>query len=229
MKTNLKFYIVMLALVAFIASCSKDQQLLFDEPASVYVYSTPDSVDYTFATTPTTRTVDTISVNYRIIGNAAAADRTINLVPRTGATAKAGYHYKLGPAVVKAGAFSAVVPIYVYRKAGLKDSTVQVIFDVKENTDFKPGFPTQLRYKLTISDILKKPTNWETTWKNYFGEYSEVKFRFLLTVTGKTNWNSSPLPQDSRYLSQRARNALLEYNQTYGPLIDENGQQVFFP
>lgn len=229
MKSILKNGLAILVILSIIVSCSKDKTLLFDESTAIYVYSLPDSTEYTFATAPTSKVTDTVLMTYRIIGNAAPVDRAINLVVRNGATAKAGYHYKLGPAIVKANEFAATVPVYVYRKAGLKDSTVQVIFDIKDNTELKAGFPTKLRYKLTITDILSKPTNWETTWKNYFGEYSQVKFRFLLTVTGKTNWNSSPLPQDSRYLSQRARNALLEYNQQNGPLIDENGAQVYFP
>lgn len=211
------------------ASCVKEKQLLFKEPTGIYVSSLPDSVDYSFATTPTGVTSDTIFMNYRIIGNASPKDRIINLKVRAGATAKIGYHCLLGPAVVKANEFTASVPVYVYRKAGLKDSTVQLIFDVIENGDFKPGYPTKLRYKLTITDILKMPTNWDREWKSYFGEYSEVKFRFLLSETGRTDWNSDPLPSDSRFLAGRARNALLEYNQIYGPLYDENGQEVYFP
>jgi hypothetical protein len=229
MKSIIKNCTAILAILLVIASCSKDKELLFNEPTAIYVNSITDSTQYTFATRPTSRVADTVLMSYRIIGNSAPKDRIINLVARTGATAKAGYHYKLGPAVVKANEFAATVPVYIYRKAGLKDSTVAVIFDIKENENFKQGFPDQLSYKLTISDILTKPTRWETTWKSYFGEYSEVKFRFLLTVTGRTDWDSNPNPQDSRFLSQRARTALLEYNQQYGPLIDENGAQVSFP
>ncbi|WP_166664790.1 DUF4843 domain-containing protein [Pedobacter metabolipauper] len=229
MKLIIKKGLLMLAAGLLFASCTKDKDLLFNEPTAIYVVALPDSVDFSFATTPTSVISDTLFMTYRIIGNAAPQDRTINLVARDGATAKAGYHYKLGPAVVKAGEFAAEVPVYVYRKAGLKDSTVQVIFDIKENADFKTGFPTRLRYKLTLTDILQKPSNWETTWKTYFGEYSEVKFRFLLSVTGRTVWTGAVYPGDSRFLAGRARNALLEYNQTYGALIDENGVEVSFP
>jgi hypothetical protein len=218
-----------LGIVLMLASCAKDKELLFDSSTAVYVDSRPDSAEYSFATSPTTVTVDSVLMRFRIIGNASDKDREIKLVPRSISTAKAGYHYKIGKAIVKAKEFAAIIPVYVYRRAGLKDSTVLAIFDVQENADFKVGYPKQLRFKLTISDILTKPAIWDNSWAPYFGVYSQVKFRFLLTVTGRTNWTSAPFPGDSRFLSQRARNALLEYNQQYGPLIDENGQEVFFP
>lgn len=229
MKKILKNFLMVLLLAVIIASCTKNEELLYSEADMVYVESLPDSTDYTFAASPASVVNDSIMVNFRIIGKASDKDRTINLVPSTSSTGKMGYHYKIGAAVIKANTFSARVPVYVYRKPGLKDSILTVTLMVTENSDFKPGYPTRLRYKFTLTDILTKPTNWESTWAAYFGTYSEVKFRFLIAVTGKTNWNSSPLPQDSRFLSQKARNALLEYNQQYGPLVDEFGQQVFFP
>lgn len=229
MKLTFKKVFLIFAVGLFFASCTKDKQQLFEEPTALYNYNFPDSMEFSFATTPNTVVADTIFINYRIIGNSVPNDRIINLQVRAGATAKAGYHYVLGPAVVKANEFAASVPVYLYRKPGLTDSTVQVIFDIKDNDDLKAGYPSKLRFKLTITDILKKPTNWDAVWKTYFGEYSEVKFRFLLSVTGRTDWNSYPFPGDSRFLAGRARISLLEYNQTYGPLIDENGEEVFFP
>lgn len=226
---NIRAAFLVFAAALLLASCAKDKELLFDQSAGIYVSFSPDSAEYSFATSPTTVTVDSVLMTFRIIGNASDKDREINLVPRAISTAKAGYHYTVGKAVVKANEFSAIVPIYLYRRAGLKDSTLLAILDIQENADFKVGYPKQLRFKLTITDMLTKPAIWDNVWTPYFGEYSQVKFRFLLTATGRTNWTSFPFPADSRYLSQRARNALLEYNQTYGPLIDENGAEVFFP
>lgn len=217
------------ATLMILASCGKDKQLMFKELTSVYVEANVDSTAFTFATSPVTVVSDSINIPLRIIGTAAATDRTVLFVPRAGATAKEGYHYKIGKAVIKANEFSTTVPVYVYRKPGLKDSVVRVVLELKKNADFNLGFSDRLTYKITIADILSKPTIWDATWSAYFGTYSEVKFRFLLQVTGRTNWNSSPLPADSRFMSQRAKNALLEYNQAHGDLIDEFGKVVTFP
>lgn len=219
---------VLFAVLLFMVSCSKDSDLMFNQPTAIYVEAYIDSTEYTFATSPSEIIKDTIEIPFRIIGTATATDRKILLEPRAGATAKEGYHYIVGPAIIKANEFGAKVPVYVFRRAGLKDSTVTVILDLKENSDFKLGYSDQLDYKITITDILKKPTIWDSAWSPYFGSYSEVKFRFLLLVTGRTNWNSYPYPGDSRFLSQKAKNALLEYNQKNGDLIDEFGNIVTF-
>lgn len=229
MKKIIKNTLLMLITVILIASCTKDNELLFNEDNLVYVDEFKDSTDYSFAAAPESVISDSILVNFRIIGTASAKDREIKLAPTANSTAKVGYHYKVGKALIKAGQFSARIPIYLYRKPGLKDSTLLLILNIVESQDFKPGFPRDIRYKITLNDVLNKPTNWETSWAPFFGSYSQVKFKFLIAVTGKSNWNSPPLPQDSRYLSQKARNALLEYNQQYGAMIDENGAEVFFP
>lgn len=225
---NIRLLLLTAIIALILASCAKEEEMLFNDKNSIYVES-QDSTEYTFATSPATITKDSILLNFRISGTASTSDRTFSLVPAEGTTGKLGYHFSLGPLVVKANQYRATVPIYVFRKAGLKDSLLKVILEVRENENFKQGIVKRQRFKFTLSDIFSKPSNWETVWASYFGSYSEVKFRFLLGATGKTNWNSSPLPQDSRVLSQIARNALLEYNQKIGPLYDEFGQQVFFP
>lgn len=210
-------------------ACAQNDLLLYNSPTSIYRVTIPDSLIYTFATRPASLLVDTVNVQYRVIGTAAAIDRPIRLVPETGATAKEGYHYQIGRAVVNANEFATTVPIYLFRRAGLKDSIVNVILKIEANEHFELGYKNQLTYKLSIADILTKPNRWDATWAAYFGTYSEVKFRFLISVTGKSDWEATPFPQDSRYLAQRARNALLEYVQQNGPLIDEFGDEVFFP
>ncbi|WP_432712577.1 DUF4843 domain-containing protein [Pedobacter sp.] len=229
MKLNLKHTYLVVLIALGISSCKQNELLLFEQETAVYVNLSTDSTVYTFATTAESVVEDTVFIKYRIIGKPSPIDRTIKLATLAGATAKEGYHYSLGQTVIKANEFETDVPVYLYRKAGLKDSTVAVVFEIKENEFFKPGYFDQLTHKITITDILKKPTRWESTWVPYFGAYSEVKFRFLLDVTQKTDWESSPFPQDSRYLSQRAKNALLEYNQEKGALIDEFGMEVTFP
>lgn len=229
MKLTIFKSLSLFSLLALLTACSVDQQLLFDQPTSVYIDAFVDSTDYTFATSPATVTKDTIEIPLRITGIGSSTDREVSFAPTAGSTAKLGYHYTIGSVIIKANEFSTMVPVYIFRKAGLKDSIVTVNFEVKENENFKLGYTDQLGYKITISDILMKPTNWESVWIGYFGKYSLVKFKFLLEVTGRTNWNSFPFPQDTRFLSQKAKNALLEYNQTKGDLIDENGEIITFP
>lgn len=243
MKQLIKIFLL-LAVVVLAASCAKDERLMYEEDARVYFYknvrgsqSNADSIDFSFSTLPDGEMTDTVYLWMRIMGTAVPKDRVINIVADSG-RAVAGYHYKLGPLVMPANAYETQIPVYLYRKPGLKDSVVSVMFSVQESVDFKPGFPDnprtgyrydRLHYKVSITDMLLKPTNWESVWLGLFGEYSEVKFKFLIKVTGKTSWNSFPLPQDQRFLVQTAKLALLEYEAANGPLYDENNNIVFFP
>lgn len=229
MKATIKKLFLFLFVTSSLASCKEDTGLLFNAETMVFVQSVPDSTIYTFATRPNTLMQDTVLVNCNIMGRASTSDRPITIIARDSSSAKANYHYKLLPAVVKANTFSAIVPIVLYRRPGLKDSTLHVIFDIKDNEFLKAGYPNRLRYKISITDKLGKPTNWETYWKNYFGDYSEVKFRFLITATGRQAWNGSALPGDLAYLNGQARYALLIYNQSNPPLTDEFGNLIFFP
>lgn len=228
MRKNIKFWLMITSIVWLLASCSKDKGKLFEEDAMVYRENLPDSTDYTFGTKPSSVLVDSVMVTYRIIGTAVNRDRVINLVPNAATTATPGYHYKVGKAVIKANAFNGVVPIYVYRKPGLKDSTLVVSLNVQANDDFKPGYMDKLRYKFTLNDILSKPSNWDRTWLPYYGTYSLVKFKFIILVTGKIDWQTNNFAE-TRFHAQLVRNALIDYIRINGDMIDENGQAVFFP
>ena len=233
--------ILALIVSVLFASCAKDERLMYNEAPAVYFNKAgqgdADSVDYTFGMAPESMKEDSVFLWVKIIGVAEDRDREFNLRVVEGATAKEGYHYKIGRTVIPAGAYEARIPVYVYRKAGLKDSTVTATFELLESADFKLGFPDKgfnskydrLHYKLSITDKLLKPGNWETVWQSFFGSYSLVKFQFLIQATGVTNWNAYPFPQNSRFMVQQAKLALLEYQQTNGPLIDENDQEVYFP
>ncbi|MCM5528934.1 DUF4843 domain-containing protein [Parasegetibacter sp. NRK P23] len=234
----------LLAVVVLAISCSKDERLMYEEDPRVYFYksvrgsqSDADSIDFSFSALPDAEMTDTVYLWMRIMGSAVPKERVINIVADSG-RAVAGYHYKLGPLVMPANAYETRIPVYLYRRPGLKDSIVSVMFSVQESADFKPGFPDnpglsyrydRLHYKVSITDRLVKPTNWESVWLGLFGAYSEVKFRFLIQATGKTSWNSYPLPQDQRFLVQTAKLALLEYEALNGYLYDENNNIVFFP
>lgn len=242
MNKDLIKYIIVASFTVLIFSCAKDERLMYAESPAVYFFKAgqvnSDSTDFSFASYPDSVKTDTVFLWMKIVGQAADYDREINLVPMAGATAKEGYHYTFLSTVMPANAYETQLPVLVHRRPGLKDSVVSALFEIQQSADFKPGFPDnysfnakldRLHYKIRISDILGKPGNWETVWAQYFGVYSLVKYQFLIQATGRTNWASFPFPQDSRFMVQQAKLALLEYQQTKGPLRDENGQEIFFP
>ena len=153
-------------------------------------------------------------------------------------TAKEGWHFALGEKVIPAGAYAMDLPVYIYRRPGLKDSVVTAFFTIAESADFKPGYIdkfvsvdpyNKLHYKISIDDQLLKPANWDTRWINYFGAYSRAKHLFINQIYGGATWTSVVFPQDINFLVQSMKFALYNYEQANGPLIDENNERVVFP
>lgn len=228
--------------------CKEDEQLLFDEAASVYFGMRiegssiigSDSLNYSFAFSPEEITRDTIYAHCRITGLVVDRDRQINIVMEEKSDAKKGYHFEILESVIPAGKYDNPIPIVVHRRPGLQDSLVTALLRIEDSDDLLAGYDdigsqpvyrdkyTRREFKFTITDQLLKPANWDSSWLPTFGEYSQVKIRFISSVTGYTNWGSNPLPQDRNFIVQTAYQELYNYEQENGDLIDENGNPVKF-
>ncbi|MFC3199130.1 DUF4843 domain-containing protein [Parapedobacter deserti] len=231
-----------------ILGCKEDERLMFEDEASVYFgaqlnnggFYSLDSLNYSFAFEPEEVEQDTFYVYCRITGLAADHDRRINFVADEGNDAKSGYHYEILNPLIPAGQYGNDIAIVLYRQPGLRDSLVTALLRIEDSEDLRAGYDdtgaqpvgrseyTRREFKFTITDQLLKPTNWDSSWLSSFGEYSEVKIRFISSVTGYTNWGSNPLPQDRNFIVQTAYQALYNYEQQNGDLIDENGNPVKF-
>lgn len=237
-----------LLLVGLYIACSKDERLLFNEATSVYfntgntaAFNSIDSLDYSFALDPADYVRDTIYLGVRITGMASDRDRLVNITTDSTTDAKWGYHFEVLNPFVPAGKYEADIPVVVHRRPGLQDSLVTAYFRIQDSEDLLAGYDdvadqwpvfrkkySRTRFKLTITDMLVKPANWDNLWKPDFGEYSAVKIRFLTSVTGYTNWSSNPFPQDKSFIIQSAKYGLYLYELENGWLIDENGDRVTF-
>lgn len=241
MKKIISLFSLIIIIATALVSCTKENRLTYEEDPRVYFTKyivNPDSLIYTFGTKPVSRIDDTVYLTVRIMGSAVKRDREMNIRVSDTSTAKAGYHFKLGPAIMPADSFQVRVPVYLYRKPGLRDSIVNVTFIMGESKDFKPGYNDipgtsnkldRLHYKLTITDQLLKPGNWDSQYAPVFGAFSRVKFEFMIAVTGKTDWNSTPFPGDKNFLVQQVKYALYQYELANGPMMDENGERVVLP
>lgn len=231
-----KICCLLIAIVSLIG-CSQDDLLLYKEDARIY-FERGQIVDYTFSISSADVVTDTIYIPLRIMGSAADKDRTFNVIVDDSSTAKKGYHFEFGPQVIAANSYDVSLPVYVYRKPGLKDSIVNAYLTIGESADFKPGYSdkaytsdslNKLHYRISINDQLLKPSNWDTRWASYFGTYSRTKHLFIIQTYGGPGWTSVSYPQDINFLVQSVKFALYNYELANGPLIDENGERVVFP
>jgi len=81
---------------------------------------------------------------------------------------------------------------------------------------------------IDVSNQLMEPTYWSDI-EPAFGTFSAVKFKFMIEVTGLSDFSYEAIGTSGYYnLPVKLRNALSEYEALHGPLIDEFGNQVTF-
>jgi hypothetical protein len=239
----ISFILITGTLVFILAGCKKAEELRYQEDPRVYFSKfivNPDSVIYSFGVQPDSVVQTVLPLTVRIMGSAVNQDRVVNITVDDSSTAKQGYHFKIGSMVIPANEYQATIPVTIYRRPGLQDSLLHIFFTIAESKDFKPGFDdipgtlykkTRLHYKMSFNDYLLKPTRWDCCISTYLGAWSEVKFRFVILVTGKITWESAIdlTPGIMNFVTTTAKNALRDYETANGPLLDENGQQITFP
>lgn len=231
---NTIIYSVLLALA--LTACKEDQSLIYTQDARIY-FREGVTVEYSFTAEPANVTTDTLFIPLRIMGSAADRDRAFHIIIDDSSTAKRGYHFQFGPLVIPANSYELSLPVYLYRRPGLKDSVVNAYLTIGESADFKPGYTdkansinpyNKLHYRISLHDQLLKPSSWDTRWATYFGTYSKTKHQFINQVYGSASWPSVNFPQDINFVVQTMKLALYNYEQANGPLIDENGERVVF-
>ncbi|MFV0522543.1 MAG: DUF4843 domain-containing protein [Mangrovibacterium sp.] len=236
-------------------SCEKDYQLYEGNqyiqfgPSYDYVYNESsvyeDSlVEFTFAYSDMDVVQDTVYCNIYAVGGAADIDRPISIhqveVPGI-LNCEPGVHYVdfndesvKSNYILEAGEVYKEIPIIVLRDTSLLTNAYMLKIELETNDYFELGDSTLTWRKISVSDVLVKPSSWNYT-EYYFGEYSQVKHRFLIETTGE-KWDDAFLEYIRSdfgmitYYSSKAKADLAAYNAEHpdDPLRDENGKLVSF-
>jgi hypothetical protein len=238
------------AMITLLATgCTKSELTSYDQPDMIYIYkdafnTKKDSATCSFAIKSNSLTADTVKISVRIMGVATNTDRVVKLAPVTTlSTAIEGTHYEFLPYVIKAGQYNADLPVVIKRTTDMKTQEFRLVVQVVESTAFIPGVPNSpvsgnfagasLEYLIKMNDFLTKPSNWDTQLTSYFGTYSQVKFKFIIDNTGKTEFPLGAPPALSigeiQYYKAFVKSKLIDYVALNGPLLDEFGQVVTFP
>ncbi|WP_316815744.1 DUF4843 domain-containing protein [Pedobacter nyackensis] len=222
-------YLLLLVLAIFGSGCSKDELLSFQEKPKVYIYKksndlVKDSTTYSFAIRAVSIVQDTVFVPLRIMGDAAAQDRTVNYQVMSKSTADAD-SYQLLPAVIKANQFTGYIPVVVKKTAAIKTKEGKLWLSIAASDSFEPGVADQLNYLIKINDFLSRPSSWSDV---YLGKYSRVKFELIIKETGYTDFTNVSF-REYRFISQLCKNAVLLYQAAHGTMYDEDDDEVIFP
>jgi len=236
-------------------SCTKNERMYFDTTHSalnIWFGTATGAVlaqtTYNFAYQ---KDMDSVMFNARLSGKVVDYDRPFTLEAVEGDINKV--EFVLGKYMIPAGKYIVQFPIYFKKPAnfnGFKDKEGSIVFKMKANDEFVDGAENLNRVTVILKNAVGKPDNWDAEVTSlyraltyYFGAYSDVKYSFVINVTGKSNFRiyySTSLPagtpdnvltsSQAQYMNRQCRAALAKYNETNTvPLKDEFGNIVEFP
>lgn len=188
----------------------------------------------------------------RVSGLAADVDRTFTLEAVSGSLAEANGSYRTETYTIPAGATEAEFELYFdsskLAPGAFADKDGEIVFRMADNDSFRTGAKELSALKFVLRNYLSRPDDWDSAtfpyraYSLYFGAYSEVKYKFMIEVTGlvdfRIHYNQSQ-PYDeaantistayATYLQQLLRIELNKYNSTHDtPLCDDLGEPITF-
>lgn len=233
-RNSLYCRVALLFMISGAWACKKEDKLIYRNDPKIYIYKNwlnyqYDSVNYSFAIKNSDRVRDTVWATVRIMGDASPQDRVIDFRPVDSlTTAVKGRDYELMNYIMPADSFATKLGIIIKKTPEMDVKEVKIVMKLMASKDFKTGIYDQLFYRVVISNILVKPSDWDSWLKNYFGDYSERKYRFIIDVLGISEFTNSMSYSEYSYFEQRMKNALADYETKNGPMIDEKGSRVTF-
>ncbi|MGX5817657.1 DUF4843 domain-containing protein [Chitinophaga lutea] len=223
-------YILLFLIPAMQFACSKSELQAFDAPDMVYVYKprlgkTNDSITYSFAVRADDLQFDTVRIPLRIMGQPAGKDRNVKYSVMVDQSSYSNANFELLPAFIRANSFTGELLVKVTRSTDLKTKEMRLWLRLETSEDLKTGVDDQLTYLVKLNDFLSMPASWNAP---KFGVYSNVKYDLIIKATGEYDYSAIEATELT-YLKQVAVNYLLAWEAANGPLLDENGQRVYFP
>nr|WP_121272114.1 DUF4843 domain-containing protein [Pedobacter schmidteae] len=251
----MKYIYIFLLLLFTISGCKKNDLQYFEEEIPLLNIwlgtstSIQDSITHNFAYSATNK--DSILFNYRIAGYPVDYDRTFELTTTDNDAKLLNFTFK--PYKVPAGKSSGNFVFYVDKPSDKNlflNRDLKVSFSVRSTAAFQPATKEYSKLKITFKNAVTKPDNWDNAvlpWlplKNFFGNYSNEKYRFVIQVTGLSNFlvyktivvNPELAPNTitevhAKALQTQCKIALEQYKLNNGgkDLLDENLIPIVFP
>lgn len=227
-KLIFKLFIGLWAACSLVA-CEKDYEV-YDAELSAVRFMLKQKVDstlYSFALMPGVE-IDTLEIPVQILGFTSARDREVNItVDPELSTAREDTHFSLESCRITAGETTGKQRVIIHKTADLDEKAVYVSLKICDSPDLLAGPVNERYYRIILTDKLTRPSD----WLRQFGEYSVVKHRFIIEVTGKGTNYSEWRRMAVIYQLSLLNDALFKYNNAHPgyPLTDENGIPITFP
>lgn len=191
---NMFNILLILGLSFYLASCRMDLEpynQTVDWVAFNFSSGSESEEKYTFAYYPDNVLLDTVYVEVQLYGNLSSSPRRVNIVQQEVDgidNAKPEIHYvpfsELSSSyVIGANETNVKLPIVLKRDASLKEKEhVLEIRLTEEESDFKLGASDLIVKRFVVSDILLKPSTWESAADWYLNGYGLEKHRLMINA-----------------------------------------------
>jgi hypothetical protein len=239
-------FIYVLLFAHIVAACTQNEMLSYENDPAIYfagnLDNKSDSINHSFFLLNSDILRDTVLIRINTMGELSSQARPLAIVQaNVGAegAAVAGTHYvpfddaTLRPLhQMPAGKEFVDIPVVFIRDASLDSTKVRLELALAANEYFRTGIVEKQRFVLTTTDLIEKPSAWDTRWYMALGKsWGPVKMRFIIDITGYTDWFTTPSEMALvQYFGALAKQKLLEYNTANpdNPLREANGDLVTF-
>lgn len=224
-------YLLWACLCLVVGTSCENEDFLYQDEARVRMEGPSewtldtDSLEFSFVSYPDTVTEMVMNVTLHVIGYTMDYDRTAAVAVVADKTTATPDLYELPDSVtIPAGQNQGICPVVLKRAPVLEETPVRLYLQVVPSADFAPGVMEQDHLLLKWNDIISRPSNWDDL-EEFFGTYSDAKYRFILNNTGVTKFDTDEMSW-AKLNNYRLLliNALNEYNAAHpdSPILDEN-------
>jgi hypothetical protein len=212
--------------------------------------SETDSLSYSFAYNTEHLEKDTIYIKMRLSGEIKSYDREIGVESTKATTATENVHFDLPNIVLPAGEGFINYPLIIYNTPDLTENDYKIVLKIVPTKDLlvaplgrEIGTTTVTgtgisnsattinidKFTVKFNNKLTAPEYWSLLNSSY-GSFSITKFQFMLKILGADAMNSVPEWSYNQTINNRIKmqNALIDYVNENGPMIDENNEVVSF-
>lgn len=172
-----------MALLAY--GCDDNYEKMYNGETTLYLNLSEtqlDSMAYSFVGTVENKIV--VDIPVEITGYAASYDRSFYLkVDASKSTAVAGKHYEplKEEYVLEKDKYTVNVPVTLLYSGDLDSVIVRLALELQPGKDFTPGISYRQEALISFSNLVPTIKLWSAIYQSYFGDYSKVKHRYMLS------------------------------------------------
>ncbi|MBO9633941.1 MAG: DUF4843 domain-containing protein [Chitinophagaceae bacterium] len=219
--------ITIVALLALMQSCSKDEIIRYDSGDYIqFNKSYKDSSMFSFLALPDDDEAKTPLV-VELVGKPSDKDRQYKITVANELTTATTAHYSLPSTfTLRANRTSDTAWVTVKKLPDLSVRPVRLVLKIESTDELKYGQVDYCVSILNISNVIARPDWWNQTVEWYYlGEYSDKKYSLFIQVTGLSEINSSNI-DIVRYYTMKFKNYLLQEKDAGRTVYEENGTEM---